>query len=176
MVFIDGILSLCPSLLTKSCLYDEISWISHLKCQLFIGQEIFEGSFVFHVIYFNFILFFKIKNKITHGEIWLAENLCFYRCPLDTSSLTFGTSGCVSKNMAVRVLYFRLKFDLIILDFYNKQINLIVKIKYDNQKIKNLWIDLDWDLSNQMIEYSGPIVHLRLLHMQDQTKFIFIPE
>ena len=96
-VFIDEILPLCLSLLTKSCLYDEISWISHFKCQLFIGQEIFEGLFVFHVIYFNFILFFKIKNKITHGEIWLAENLCFYRCPLETSSLTFGTSGHVSK-------------------------------------------------------------------------------
>ena len=57
--------------------------------------------------------------------------------------LLFGTSGHASKNMIVRVLYFRLKFDLIILDFYNKQINLIVKIKYDNQKIENLWIDLD---------------------------------
>ena len=129
-----------------SCIYEEISdgilylwpdtWISHPKCQLFIGQEIYEGSFIFHVIYFNFILFFLLKNKITHGEIWLVENLCFYRCPLGTSSLTFGISGHVSKNMAVRVLYFRLKFDLIILDFHNKQINLIVKIKYNNQKLK----------------------------------------
>ena len=64
------------------------------------------------------------------------ENLCFYRCPLETSSLTFGTSEHVSKNMVVRVLNFRLKFDLIILDFHNKQINLIVKIKYDNQNWK----------------------------------------
>ena len=75
--------------------------------------------------------------------------------------------------MAVRVLYFRLKFDLIILDFHINQINLIVKIKYNNQKLK---IYGSIDLSNQMIEYSVPIAHLKLLHMQDQTKFIFIPE
>ena len=28
---------------------------------------------------------------------WLIENLCFYRCPLETSSLTLETSGHVSK-------------------------------------------------------------------------------
>jgi hypothetical protein len=61
-----------------SCIYDKISWISRPKCQLFIGQEIYEGSFIFHVIYFNFILSFLLKNKITYGEIWLVENLCFY--------------------------------------------------------------------------------------------------
>jgi hypothetical protein len=77
--------------------------------------------------------------------------LCFYRCPLGTSSLTFETNRHVSKNMAVRVLYFRLKFDLIILDFHINQINLIVKIKYNNQKLK---IYGSIDLSNQMIEYS----------------------
>jgi hypothetical protein len=103
-----------------SCIYDKISWISHPKCQLFIGQEIYEGSFIFHVIYFNFILSFLLKNKITHGEIWLIENLCFYRCPLETSSLTFEISGHVLKNMVERVLYFQLKFDMIILDFRNK--------------------------------------------------------
>jgi hypothetical protein len=67
--------------LMGSCIYDKISWIPHPKCQLFIGQEIYEDSFIFHVIYFNFILSFLLKNKITHGEIWLVENLCFYRRP-----------------------------------------------------------------------------------------------
>jgi hypothetical protein len=43
--------------LMGSCIYDKISWISHPKCQLFIGQEIYEDSFIFHVIYFN-----KIKG------------------------------------------------------------------------------------------------------------------
>jgi len=128
--------------LMGSCIYDKISWISHPKCQLFIGQEIYEGSFIFHVIYFNFILSFVLKNKITHDEIWLVENLCFYRCPLETSSLAFETSGHVLKNMAKRVLYFRLKFDLIILDFHNKQINFIMKIKYHskNWKFMNDWV------------------------------------
>jgi hypothetical protein len=105
--------------LMRSCIYDKISWISHPKCQLFIGQKIYEDSFIFHVIYFNFILSFLLKNKITHGEIWLVENLCFYRCPIETSSLTFKTSGHVSKNIVERVLYFWLKFNLIILDFHN---------------------------------------------------------
>jgi hypothetical protein len=64
--------------LLGSCISDKISWISHTKCQFFIGQEIYEGSFIFHVIYFNFILSFLLKNKITHGEIWLVENFFFY--------------------------------------------------------------------------------------------------
>jgi len=125
--------------LMRSCIYDKISWISHPKCQLFIGQEIYEGSFIFHVIYFNFILSFLLKNNITHGEIWLVENLCFYRCPLETSSLTLKTSGHVSKKIIERVLYFQLKFDLIILDFHNKQINFIMKIKYNNQNWKFMY-------------------------------------
>jgi len=145
--------------LMGSCIYDKISWISHPKCQLFIGQEIYEGLFIFHVIYFNFILSFLLKNKIIHGEIWLVENLCFYRCPLETSSLTFETSGYVSRNMVERVLYFWLEFDLIILDFHNKQINLIMKIKYDSQKwkfINQFW--LRFIKSNDRIfrSYSGP--------------------
>jgi len=65
--------------LMGSYIYDNISWISHPKCQLYIDQEIYENSFIFHVIYFNFILSFLLKNKITHGEIWLVENLCFYK-------------------------------------------------------------------------------------------------
>ena len=125
------------SLLTGSCIYDKIFWISHPKCQLFIGQEIYEGLFIFHVIYFNSIfhchLCQLLKNKITHCEFWLVENLCFYRWLLETSSLTFETSGHVSKNMVERVLYFRLKFDLTILDFHKKQINFIMKIKYNSQ-------------------------------------------
>jgi len=131
LIFNDGILYLWQYISTGSCIYDKMSWISYLKCHLFIDQEIYEGSFIFPVIYFYFILFYFIlsflKNKIIRGGIWLVENLCFYRCPLETSSLTFETSGHVSKNMVERVLYFRLKFDLIILDFHNKYINLIVK-------------------------------------------------
>ena len=32
--------------------------------QSFIDQEIYEDSFIFHVIYFKFTLFFLCKNKI----------------------------------------------------------------------------------------------------------------
>jgi hypothetical protein len=31
--------------------------------QFFIDQEIYEGPFIFHVIYFNFILSFHVKVK-----------------------------------------------------------------------------------------------------------------
>ena len=67
-------------LITRSCIYDKISWISHIKCQPFISQEICGDSFIFHVIYFNFILSFHVKNKmkIIHGEIWLVKFFCFY--------------------------------------------------------------------------------------------------
>jgi hypothetical protein len=90
--------------LMGSCIYDKISWISHTKCQLFIGQEIYEGSFIFHVIYFNFILSFLLKNKITHGEIWLVENLCFY------SIIARFSSSMIDFSTIIKKIYWNRKF------------------------------------------------------------------
>jgi hypothetical protein len=87
----------------ESYIYDNISWISHPMCQPFISQKIYEGSFIFHVIYFNFILSFHVKIKITHGETWLVENFGFHRCPLETSSLTFKNKLACLKNMTERI-------------------------------------------------------------------------
>jgi hypothetical protein len=61
-------------LLTESCIYDKISWISHFKRNFLLAKK-YMKAYLFSMSYIS-ILFYSLK-KITRGEIWLVEKFVF---------------------------------------------------------------------------------------------------